>query len=270
LVVGIRARPKIAGKGEEVLGLLDRKVCIVTGGAGSIGIATVEAFLAEGARVMLVDRDQEKLAQAVRHLKTDQAAIVAADVTDAAQTRGYISETVDRWGKIDVLFSNAGNDGPLMPITEYPEDLFDRIIATHVRGCFLACKYSIPQMNDGGSIVLMSSMVGVKGVPHNCAYVTAKHALMGLMRCVAREVATRRIRVNSVNPGPVDNLLMRTAEKTMSVMLGRDAGQWFDEQIPLGRHAEPKEVAQAVCFLASDRSSFTSGSALMVDGGFCA
>ena len=125
-------------------------------------------------------------------------------------------------------------------------------------------------MNDGGSIIITASTVGVKGVPFNCSYVAAKHALMGMMRGVSKEVAPRRIRVNSVNPGPVDNVFMRTAEKTMSDMLGRDAGEWFDEQIPLGRHAVPDEIAQAVCFLASDRSSYTSGTALMVDGGFCA
>jgi NAD(P)-dependent dehydrogenase (short-subunit alcohol dehydrogenase family) len=139
-----------------------------------------------------------------------------------------------------------------------------------VRGCFLSCKYTIPQMNDGGSIIITSSIVGIKGVPGNCSYVAAKHALMGLMRCVSKEVAARRIRVNSVNPGPVDNVFMRTAEKTMTQILGRDAGEWFDEQIPLGRHARPEEIAQAVCFLASERSSFTSGTALMVDGAFCA
>jgi len=131
------------------MGFLEGKVSIVTGGAGSIGLATVEAFLAEGAKVMLVDLDAEKLARATQALKSDKAAFVAADVTDANQTRRYVSETVKRWGKIDVLFSNAGNDGPLMPITEYPEDLFDRIIATRVRGCFLSCKYTLPQMNDG-------------------------------------------------------------------------------------------------------------------------
>ena len=255
---------------KQALGLVEGKTCIVTGGAGSIGLATVRTLLAEGARVMLVDLDADKLAGLVRDLGTDRAAFVAADVTDVLQTRRYVSETVARFGKIDVLFSNAGNDGPLMPITEYPEDLFDKIIATHVRGCFLACKYVIPQMNDGGSIVITASIVGVKGVPGNCSYVAAKHALMGLMRCVAREVAARRIRVNSVNPGPVDNVFMRTAEKTMSTLLGRDAGEWFDEQIPLGRHARPEEIAQAVCFLASDRSSYTSGTALMVDGAFCA
>jgi NAD(P)-dependent dehydrogenase (short-subunit alcohol dehydrogenase family) len=254
----------------QASGLVEGKTCIVTGGAGSIGLATARTLLAEGAKVMPVDLDADKLKRTVRELATDKAAFVAADVTDAAQTRNYVNETVARWGKIDVLFSNAGNDGPLMPITEYPEDLFDKIIATHVRGCFLSCKYTIPQMNDGGSIIITASIVGVKGVPGNCSYVAAKHALMGLMRCVAREVAARRIRVNSVNPGPVDNVFMRTAEKTMSQLLGRDAGEWFDEQIPLGRHARPEEIAQAVCFLASDRSSYTSGTALMVDGAFCA
>jgi len=252
------------------LGLVDGKTCIVTGGAGSIGLATAEALLSEGARVTLVDLDADRLARATGELNTERAAFVVADVTDTTQTCRYVEETVARWGNIDVLFSNAGNDGPLMPITEYPEDLFDSIIATHVRGCFLACKYTIPRMNDGGSIVITSSIVGVKGVPGNCSYVAAKHALMGLMRCVAKELAPRRIRVNSVNPGPVDNAFMRTAEVTMSKLLGRDAGKWFDEQIPLGRHALPAEIAQAVCFLASDRSSYTTGSAFMVDGAFCA
>jgi len=251
------------------VGLVEGKTCIVTGGAGSLGLASVRALLAEGAKVMLVDLDADKLAGIVRELATDRAAFVAADVTDAAQTRNYVDQTVARWGKIDVLFSNAGNEGPLLPVTEYPEDAFDRIVATHVRGGFLACKYTIPQMNDGGSIIITSSIVGVRGAAGNCAYGTAKHALMGLMRCVARE-APRRIRINTINPGPVDDEFMRIAERTMSQELGRDAGHWFDENIPLGRHAEPQEIAQAVCFLASDRSSYTSGTALMVDGAFCA
>jgi NAD(P)-dependent dehydrogenase (short-subunit alcohol dehydrogenase family) len=257
-------------KREGVLESVGEKTCIVTGGAGSLGLATVRALLAEGAKVMLVDFDADKLAIAVESLGTDRAAYVVADVSDAVQTRKYVSDTVARWGKIDVLFSNAGNDGPLSPIHEYPEDQFDQIIATHVRGCFLACKYTIPQMNDGGSIIITSSIVGVKGVFGNCAYTAAKHALMGLMRCASKEVAPRRIRVNSVNPGPVDNPFMRAAEETLTKLIGRDAREWFDEQIPLGRHAVPNDIAQAVCFLASDRSSYISGTALMVDGAFCA
>lgn len=258
------------GEREEFLGLVEGKTCIVTGGAGSLGFASARALVAEGAKVMLVDLDGDRLAKAARELGADRAAFVAANVTDAEQTRRYVAETVALWGKIDVLFSNAGNDGPLSPITDYPEDLFDQIIATHVRGCFLALKYTIPHMNDGGSIIVTSSTVGLKGVPGNCSYVAAKHALMGIVRCVCKEVAPRRIRVNSVNPGPVDNPFMRTAEKTLSQVIGRDAGKWFDEQIPFGRHAKPEEIAQAVCFLASDRSSYTTGMPLLVDGGFIA
>jgi NAD(P)-dependent dehydrogenase (short-subunit alcohol dehydrogenase family) len=249
--------------------LVEGKTCIVTGGAGSLGLASGRALLEEGAKVMLVDLDAAKLDRIVRDLGTDRAAFVAADVADAALTRKYIDETVERWGKIDVLFSNAGNEGPLVPITEYPEDVFDQIIATHVRGSFLACKYAIPEMNDGGSIIINSSIDGIRGAARNCAYGTAKHALMGLMRCVARE-APRRIRVNTINPGPVDNEFMHVAERMMTQQLGRDAAAWFDENIPLCRHAKPEEIANAVCFLASDRSSYTSGGALMVDGAFCA
>jgi len=233
------------------LGLVEGKTCIVTGGAGSLGFASARALVAEGAKVMLVDLDGDRLAKAARELGADRSAFVAANVADAEQTRRYVAETVALWGKVDVLFSNAGNDGPLSPITDYPEDLFD-------------------QINDGGSIIVTSSTVGLKGVPGNCSYVAAKHALMGIVRCVSKEVAPRRIRVNSVNPGPVDNPFMRTAEKTLSQVIGRDAGKWFDEQIPFGRHAKPEEIAQAVCFLASDRSSYTTGMPLLVDGGFIA
>jgi NAD(P)-dependent dehydrogenase (short-subunit alcohol dehydrogenase family) len=246
------------------------KTCIITGGSGSIGLATARLFLAEGAKVMLVDIDQPALDRAIADLASERVDAVLADVTKTEDTRSYVARTVAKWGKIDVLFSNAGNDGPLMPISEYPEELFDRIVTTHVRGCFLACKYVIPEMNDGGSIVITSSIVGVTGVPFNCAYVAAKHALVGLMRCVAKEVGRRGIRVNTVNPGPVDNEFMRTAERSMSKVIGREAGAFFDEQIPLGRHAQPEEVAAAVGYLASARSRYTSGSMIMVDGGFCA
>lgn len=255
---------------EECVGELDGKVCVVTGAAGSIGLATVKAMLREGARVMMVDFNADGLRTAAGTLDPARVDSVVADVTDAAQTRNYFARTVERFGPIDVLFSNAGLDGKLMPITEYPEDLFDKIVASHVRGGFLACKYGLPHMKDGGSIIITSSIVGLKGVPGNCSYVMSKHALTGLMRGLAREAAPRRIRVNTVNPGPIDNDFMRTAEVHMSRLIGKDAGEFFDEQIPLHRHGKPEEVAEAVCFLASDRSSYTNGSAVMVDGGFLA
>jgi len=147
-----------------------RKTCIVTGGAGTRGFASARALLSEGAKVMLVDLNAEKLAGAVRSLDTDSAAFVVADVADAVQTREYVGETVARWGKIDVLFSNAGNEGPLVAVTDYPEDVFDSIMATHVRGSFLACKYAIPQMSDHGSIIIVSSITGVRGAAQSIKF----------------------------------------------------------------------------------------------------
>ena len=246
------------------------KVCLVTGAAGSIGSATVRLMLDEGAKVMMVDLSEGRLRQVASEMNSDRVAWCVADVTQTDQVRNAVESTVAKWGAVDVLFSNAGNDGPLVPTVDYPEDKFNSIIATHVRGGFLVCKHTIPRMNDGGSIVITSSITGVKGVAGNCAYVMAKHALVGLMRGLAKELAPRGIRVNTVNPGPIDNEFMRTAERSMSKMLGVDAGEMFDRLIPMGRHGRPEEVARAVLYLASSQSSYTSGSTLMVDGALCA
>src|SRR5215475_9824927 len=188
------------------MGLLDGKVTIITGGAGSVGVASARAFLREGAKVMLVDLRMSDLERVTRELASANVAAHAADVSQPADTRGYIDAAVAKWGKIDVLFSNAGTSGVVAPITEYPEDVFDSVISVHVRGAFLACRYGLPQMNDGGSIIITSSIVGLRGDGGGaCAYVTAKHAQVGLMRCVAKGAARRNIRVNTLHPGPIDN-----------------------------------------------------------------
>lgn len=252
------------------MSVLDGRTCLVTGGAGSIGATACKIFLEEGARVVAVDLNEKALSRFESEFHSDNFIGIKADITNSNDVRMAVSKTVERFGKIDALFVNAGLDGPLMPITDYPEDLFDRVVASHVRGGFLTCKHAIPQMNDGGSIIITSSIVGLRGVPGNCSYVMAKHALTGLMRGLAHELGSRKIRVNTVNPGPVDNEFMRTAEVTLSQVLGRDAGQWFDEKIPFGRHATPEEVVRAALFLASDQSKYINGSAIMVDGGFSA
>ena len=130
-------------------GRLAGKTCIITGGAGSIGLASARLFLAEGARVMLVDRDETALEEAARRLGSPDVAYCVADVGNATDVQRYIAATVEAFGKIDVLFSNAGNMGPIGPIADYPEDGFDDVYRVHVKGAFLACKYGIPQMNDG-------------------------------------------------------------------------------------------------------------------------
>ena len=248
--------------------LLENKVCVITGGAGSIGLASARLFLREGARVMLVDLNEADLERAARELDSSSADWVAADVGDAAATRAYIERAVDRFGPIDVLFSNAGNQGPVVPVTEYPEDAFDAQIRVHVRGAFLACKYGLPRMRDGGSLIITSSVVGAMGAPGVVAYVTAKHAQVGLMRSVAKEAARRRIRVNTLHPGPVDNAFQAQIEANIGKMVGGiDATKMLDDAIPLHRHAEPDEIARSALYLASDLSSFVTGSTLMVDGG---
>jgi NAD(P)-dependent dehydrogenase (short-subunit alcohol dehydrogenase family) len=253
------------------MGALDGKVTIITGGAGSVGLASAHAFVLEGAKVMLVDLRESDLEHASRAISSPNVATHAADVSHIAATKGYIEATVAKWGKIDVLFSNAGTSGVVAPVPEYPEDVFDSVIAVHVRGAFLACRYGLPHMNDGGSIIITSSIVGLRGDGGGaCAYVTAKHAQVGLMRSVAKGAARRNIRVNTLHPGPIDNEFQLGIERGISRLVGRDATQMLNEAIPLHRHARPEEIARAAVFLASDQSSFTTGSTLTADGGLSA
>lgn len=248
--------------------VLEDKVCIVTGGAGSIGLATARLFLEEGAKVLLADLHRDRLDAAAQALGAgDNIAISATDVADAASVRRMVDATVRRWGGIDVIFSNAGNFGVVAPVAEYPEETFDAVYAVHVRGAFLTCKYAVPHMRDGGSIVITSSVAGTRGDPGVYAYIVAKHAQIGLMRCLAKELAPRRIRANTIHPGPIDNAFQRAVEGNLSGIIQRDGGEFFDEQIPLGRHGTPIEIARSVLYLASDMSSFTTGCLLMVDGG---
>jgi NAD(P)-dependent dehydrogenase (short-subunit alcohol dehydrogenase family) len=251
-----------------VTGLLHDKVCVITGGAGSIGLASARLFLEQGARgVVLVDLHEHDLHRASQDLPADRVACVAADVTQADQVCGFIAAARERWGGIDVLFSNAGNAGVVAPLASYPEEVFDSVLAVHVRGAFLVCKYGLPAVRDGGSIIITSSVAGVIGAEGVYAYVTAKHAQVGLMRCVSKEAAHRNIRVNTLHPGPVANEFQLGIEKQISGAIQRDATKMFDEQIPLGRHATAQEIANSALFLASDLSTFTTGSLLMADGG---
>jgi NAD(P)-dependent dehydrogenase (short-subunit alcohol dehydrogenase family) len=251
------------------MGIMNGKVCIITGGAGSIGLASASLLLQEGARVMLVGRNEENLARAAKTLKAsaDFLGTTKANVADTQETQKYINQTVAKWGKIDVLFSHAGISGVVKPITEYPEEVFDAIMAINIRGSFLACKYGLPQMNDGGSIIITSSIMGVTADPGVCAYATSKHALIGLMRTVAKEAAPRKIRVNALAPGPIDNSFQSKIEERLTEIVGEDGTEFLNRVIPLGRHGGAEEIARSVLFLASDQSSFSTGSIFMADGG---
>jgi NAD(P)-dependent dehydrogenase (short-subunit alcohol dehydrogenase family) len=247
---------------------MHNKVCVVTGGAGSIGAASAKLLRHEGAKVMLTDLSEAALRQVAGDIGGgDDVAWGAADVTKSDQVKTVMANAVARFGKIDVLFSNAGNFGTVAPIADYPEDVFDSVLAVHVRGAFLCAKHAVPHMNDGGSIIITSSVAGVTGDPGVYGYITAKHAQVGLMRVLAKELAGRNIRVNTVHPGPVDNAFQLNVEQKLGAIIGRDGTQFFNEIIPLHRHVRAEEVARSVLFLASDASSFTTGCLLMVDGG---
>jgi NAD(P)-dependent dehydrogenase (short-subunit alcohol dehydrogenase family) len=274
-----RRTRRARSKRRENVGILTGKTCVVTGGAGSIGLASASLLVQEGASVTLVDRDAAKLERAAATLSVtasrdaqvgavaDRVAVVCADVSDSEDTRRYLDETVRRWGNIDVLFSHAGISGVLKPVVDYPEEIFDAVMAINVRGSFLACKYGLPLMNKGGSIIITSSIMGVTADPGVVAYATSKHALIGLARVVAKEAAGRGIRVNVLAPGPTENSFQSSIEERLTEVVGRDATEMLDQAIALGRHGRPEEIAQMVLFLASDRSGFSTGSVFMADGG---
>jgi NAD(P)-dependent dehydrogenase (short-subunit alcohol dehydrogenase family) len=236
----------------------DNKVCVITGGAGSIGLATARLLLEEGAKVLLVDLHEQPLAAAAKQLASDNVDWIAADVSNEEATRRYCERAVERFGKIDVLFSNAGNPGVIVPLSEYPVEVFDSVYAVHVRGALLACKYAL---------IIMSSVAAWRSDAGAYAYVTAKQAQVGLMRCLAAEAAKQRIRVNAIHPGPVENEFQLGLERDLGAQLNVDVTQLLDQQIPLGRHAKPEEIARSVLYLASDQSSFVTGASLRVDGG---
>ena len=162
---------------------LNNKVAVITGGTGGIGLASAKLFAAEGAQVVLVDLDQAALDRAVAEIGAERAMGVAADVTDPAQVEAYVAATVARHGRIDVFFNNAGIEGAVGRITDYPVEVFDKVMAVNVRGVFLGLKYVIPAMarNGGCSIVITSSLGGLRGVPKLGAYISSTRSVVGLM-----------------------------------------------------------------------------------------
>jgi NAD(P)-dependent dehydrogenase (short-subunit alcohol dehydrogenase family) len=246
---------------------LQDKVAVISGGAGSIGSATARLFAAEGARVVVADLDEVGLAAVVDELGSDRAALAVTDVTDSDQVRAAVTLAVERFGGVDIAFANAGVFGVNAVIVDYPEDVFDRVMAVNVRGSFLLAKHALAVMRDGGSMIFNSSVVGLMSDATIAGYATSKHAIVGLMRTAVREVADRGIRVNSIHPGPVDNEFQHRIEVSATGEEAARAAELFEERIPLARHASPDEIARTVLFLAGDDSSFMTGATVKVDGG---
>jgi NAD(P)-dependent dehydrogenase (short-subunit alcohol dehydrogenase family) len=243
------------------------KTVLVTGGGSGIGKAICMAFAQAGAKIACVDRNIEEGTATVESLRARgcEAISIVADVTDAAQVREYVRQTQAAFGRIDVFANNAGIEGAVLPITDYPEDTFDAVMAVNVRGVFLGLKYVLPIMKEQRSGVVINtgstgSHVGSTGV---CAYVASKHAILGLTRCAALEVASFGIRVNAICPGGTRTRM----QQSLTAQRGGNDELAVNLATPNGRIAEPDEIAAAVVYMASDHAQHMIGQSLILDGG---
>lgn len=249
------------------MGQLDGKTAVITGAANGIGLAVAERFVAEGARLLLVDLDETTLREIALRLGPD-VSCHAADVSHAGSANDYVSVAIERYGHLDIAILNAGIEGDLGPIGEVSLASFEHVMAVNVRGVWLGLSALMPAMRlRGGSIVITSSLGGLKGTPMLAPYGASKHAVIGLMKSAAVEGAPDRIRVNTVNPGPIDTRMMSAIETGRNASdpgAARSAGV---ARIPLKRYGAPAEVAAMMLFLASDAASFCTGATYQVDGG---
>jgi NAD(P)-dependent dehydrogenase (short-subunit alcohol dehydrogenase family) len=243
------------------------KVALITGGESGIGLATARLFVSEGARVHLVGLDRGKLDAAVADLGEEHALATVADVTDEPAVVRAIAAGVERYGRFDVLFSNAGISGAVAAIGEYPSDEFARTLAVHVLGAFHVLKHGAPHVPDGGSIIITSSVTGLMGFEGISGYIAAKHAQVGLMRAAAKEYASRRIRVNTLHPGPTSTAFQDDIEMRATGKPRDEAAKIFDQLVPLGRHTTPEEIAHAALYLAADESGMMTSHTFAIDGG---
>ena len=252
---------------------LKDKVTVITGAASGIGKATAVVFAREGARVMCADVNEGGAEATARQIQDTggESASVRADVSQEEDVQGMIAATVQRWGRLDVLYNNAGI-GFGMPVTQVPVDEWDRLIDINLRGVFLGCKHAIPEMlkNGGGSIVSTASDAGLRGSAFLSTYCASKGGVVLLTKALAVEWAQHGIRINCVCPGVIRTPIldpfiaqMRQAGGTTDAEIWRQMG----EAHPMGRVGQPEEVGKAVAFLASDEASFITGVALPVDGG---
>lgn len=249
---------------------LDGRVAVVTGAAGVIGRATVQLLAARGARIVAVDRRKADLDAAIKDLPASAEAVaIAADVTEEDGVKHYVRAAVDRFGAIDVFHNNAGVEGEVKPIQDYPLEAFRRVLDVNVVGVFLGMKYVLPVMlqQNKGSIINTASIAGLFGSPHIAVYSASKHAVVGLTKSAAWECAGTAVRINCVCPGLIDSRMLS------AIFQGRAGGnapypqEKMVERIPARRLGQGAEVASIVAFLASDEASYVTGAAYTVDGG---
>lgn len=244
-------------------GFQDR-VAIVTGAARGMGEAVSRRLIVEGAKVCLVDRDAEALKRVADSLG-ECAHAIAADVADPKQIEAFVAETVDRWGRIDMLHNNAGVTGRSGPALDSTLDDLESVFAINLRAAFVAIKAAATHMTQGASIVNMSSLFGIRAAPGMGLYGASKAAVIGLTKTLAVELAPRGIRVNSVAPGAIETELLRSSNAALHV----PGGPSYDEKLksmPMGRAGTPEEAANLIVWLLGPESTFVSGAVYQIDG----
>lgn len=245
------------------------KIILVTGGSSGIGKACALAFSRAGAIVTVIaDINQEGLDQTVAEMEGEGHAI-RLDVSKPDQVKKLIDEVVRKYGRIDCAVNNAGVEGTLAPTTDCTEENWDKVLSVNLKGVWLCMKYEIPQMlkQGGGSIVNMSSVLGLVGLPGYPAYVASKHGVVGLTKTAALEYAQTGIRINAVCPGAVRTPLMNRMINDNPGVISEDLLVSLE---PIGRVANPEEIADAIVWLSSAKASYVTGIALPLDGGLSA
>jgi NAD(P)-dependent dehydrogenase (short-subunit alcohol dehydrogenase family) len=245
------------------------RVALVTGGTSGIGLATARAFARAGAKVAVAARSEGAGRQAAAALdrEGEAALFVQTDVCDEAAVARAVEQTVQRFGRLDFAFNNAGADGDMAPLERTDQEVWDRVMATNARGVWLAMRYEIPAMlaSGGGAIVNMSSIFGAAGRAAHHAYVASKHAVLGMTRSVALEYASQGVRVNALCAGVTRTAGMERAEAIVPELVHHLVGQH-----PMARMATEDEIAGAALWLCSEGAGYVTGAPLLVDGGFLA
>jgi NAD(P)-dependent dehydrogenase (short-subunit alcohol dehydrogenase family) len=250
-------------------GKLQDKVVLVTGGGSGIGRATSMLLAREGAKVMIADYVPDSAEKTVKTIKDagGTASCLAADVSNPKQVELMVNKTVETFGRLDGAFNNAGIEGKIAITVDTTEEIFDRIIATNLKGVWMCMKYELAQMlkQGGGAIVNTASAAGLVAVEGLCAYNASKHGVVGLTKTAALEFAQKNIRVNCVCPG-----LINTPMVARMVDSGGMNEQEMVSAEPVGRMGQPQEIGEGVVWLLSDAASFVTGHSMSIDGGWVA
>jgi NAD(P)-dependent dehydrogenase (short-subunit alcohol dehydrogenase family) len=239
------------------------KIAVITGGSSGIGLATAKRFVQEGAHVVITGRREKELKQAAAFIERNVTTVVG-DVSRLEDLDRLYAVVKEKHGHIDVLFANAGA-GTVAPLAVATEAHFDQTFDVNVKGLFFTVQKALPLFKDGGSIILNSSVSNVLGVPAFTAYAASKAAVRSFARGWTMDLKDRKIRVNSMSPGPIETPALENAGLTPEQ--AEQAAAQFVTQVPMGRRGKPEEIAAAVVFLASDESSYITGVDLAVDGG---